>query len=195
MNVDYRVVDPMVRTGKRTVALYVASIVVAGLQPVPASTQEVPESSLSALFPVADVSMVDPLARQAHRPNTATFVGDARFHPSQDADISVGAVAILSATGTVAGDIAGAYLLLGCALEWCEDYVEGSINLIGAAALAVGTPATGAALGGGDFRWALAGSGLGLVAGGLAGGALRDTPGVIVLLGIHATMTTLFALR
>ena len=43
----------MIRRMKRTVTLYIASIVVAWPQPGSAHAQEKPESSLSALFPVA----------------------------------------------------------------------------------------------------------------------------------------------
>lgn len=178
--------------GALIAAMIVMGSVVMGLAG-PASAQELPESSLGALFPVTDPVMVElagggsvdawtrPSPRRA-RPDTL----------AADDDVDVGPVILLSALGTVVGDIGGVILALGCRIN-CENDGDASLALVGGAALAVGTPAGGAILGGGDAMGAFLGSALGLASGLLLAHWNDGHPAALMV--PHVTMTALGALR
>lgn len=188
----------MVLTRKRPVGFYIASIVVVGLQPGSARAQEKPESSLSAMFPVAGHAAVDPGGRQQVRTDPDTFSGDPRLgRQLVDNDADAGRVFVMTVVGTAVGYLGGWYFLTKICWDNCTPGNDNDFYLVAAAASAVGLPALGAQLGGGDGRWALLGSAVGLVGGGLVVNRVAgdDLAAWMLLVGIHVTATTAFALK
>ncbi|MYC99641.1 MAG: hypothetical protein F4X13_10300 [Gammaproteobacteria bacterium] len=176
--------------------LRVAAIIMAGLLSGPASAQEIPESSLNSLFLVGDDIAVDMGGRMGGVTGITALSVDVPPR-TQDVDddpnANAGAVAVLSVLGTVAGDFVGLYVLFGCVRARCDDNRANALMLAGAA-IAVGTPAAAAVLGGGDSYGALIGSGLGLFLGVQVAREAESGQGLLVALGIHAAMTALGAL-
>ena len=193
----------MVRRAKRTVVLYIASIVVAWPQPGSAHAQEKPESSLSALFPVAGHAAVDLGGSQEVRADPATFSGDPRLgRQPVDDDADGGKVFATTALGTAAGYLGFMYTW---GRTWDTKAGDGAAALLGTLGVLsiVGLPAVGADMGGGDGSWALLGSAIGLVGGWFIGlnvvdeavGEASGVAGTVVFFGTHVTVTTLFALK
>ena len=181
------------RVDVKPIALFGVAMVVAVCgSPDVAWAQAIPESSLSALFPVGDPVAVD-LARDGEsaltwrRPSLALVRLDTL---AVDDDVNANAVVALSLLGTVVGDFGAGFLLVQCFLESCDNETEGWLAVAGASALAVGTPAAGAIIGGGDAKGAFVGSAVGLASGWLATG-FDD---LLLLIASQTTMTALGAL-
>ncbi len=201
----------MVRKTKRTVALYIASIVVVWPQPGSAHAQQKPESSLSALFPVAGHASVDPGRLRGVRTDAATLSSDPR--PGRqlvDNDADGGKVFAVTALVAVAADIAAMSIVDDVCVDNCSHGPGIGEAVVIYLATGLGVPPLAAEASGGDGRWALLGSAVGLVGATLIGGKVYDAvndkwsvdnskpgklPSLAVGIGIHATVAALFALK
>lgn len=156
-------------------------VVVCGL-PHAAWAQAIPESSLSALFPLGDTTV-------------NWQVGTDSIPAGTD-----GRVAGLTIAGAVVGDIVALYMLAGA--TWDDGSAGGPDHVLMAFSIpvAVGGPVAGAAIAGGNVRSSFLGSLIGLAGGGLLGaGVLHATQsfgaGAIAFLLPHAVTASIFALR
>lgn len=152
---------------------------------------------MSALFPVAGHAAVDPGRRWGSTRWRGYFSGDARLgRQLVDNDADAGNVVGATVLGTVVGDIGGLYILAETlCLDNCGDNNSAVEGAILAAALAVGLPALAADLSGGNGRWALLGSAVGLVSGAAIGNRVGGYPGFGVFFVTHIAMTATFALK
>lgn len=172
----------MVRTTKHAAALYIASIVGVHLHSGPAHAQEKPESSLSALFPVGDTTVIWQVGTDSVPAATK------------------GRVAGLTMAGAVVGDFAALYMAVASFADGLfgdGDYVA---LLWLAPAVAVGGPVADTAIAGGNVGSSLKGSLIGLAGGLLLGAGVlnatdSDGAGLVALLATHAVTASLFAIR
>lgn len=164
------------RVDVKSVALSgVAMVVVVCGSPDFAGAQAIPESSLSALFPVGDTPVI-------------WRVGTDSIPAGTD-----GKVSGLTIAGAVVGDVA-ALVFLGVGL------LEGNELMLLALPVAAGGPVAGAAIAGGNVRSSFLGSLIGLAGGGLLGlGVDKATnspnAGIITFILTHAVTASRFATR
>ena len=126
---------------KSVVPCCLVLVVLAGGSPGDARAQEIPESSLSALFPVGDTAtiwQVSPDSRMAARKRKVLF---------------------LTRAGAVVGDVAASYMLVA------GFFKHGEVLMILAIPVAVGGPVLGTAIARGNVKSSFTGSLLGMAGG------------------------------
>lgn len=167
---------------KPVALLGVALVVVVCGSPDVAWAQAIPESSLSALFPVGDTPVIWQVGKDSAPAGTD------------------GKVAGLTIAGAVVGDFAALVMLVFATYD--DGAVGGPDHVLMAFSIpvAVGGPVAGAAIAGGNVRSSFRGSLIGLAGGGLLGaGVLHATQsfgaGAIAFLLSHAVTASLFAIR
>ena len=184
----------------RAAAKCSAAMIVLGAFPGVSGAQEIPDSSLSDLFSVADQE-AEWLAGPGFEglpPLVLPSPGHGKA--PADEDPNTGAVIAWTTIGTLAGDLTGLYLYGGCYIEWCESDADVLLNFVGAGVAVVGGAAGGAILGGGNPLKSIIGSvgGVlgGLVLGGLVLGEVAgDEYGLVAFFVMHAGVTAVAALN
>ena len=146
-------------------------MIVVGLLPGAAGAQEIPDSSLSDLFHVADHEAVWLAGAGSGGAPRLVLSLPGHGTPPADEDANAGVVIALTTVGTLAGDLTGIFLAYGCGTSWCDSFAEELFGFLGAGTAAVGGAAGGAILGGGEPVKSLAGS-IGGLLGGIHAGVL-----------------------
>ena len=170
-------------------------MIVAGTLPGAAGAQEIPDSSLNDLFPVAGHEAVRLAGGGSGGLPGLVFSLPGHGTSRADEDPDPGRVIVLTTIGTVAGDVAGLFLAYGCGTSWCDSFGEELLGFFGAATAVVGGAAGGAILAGGDPVKSLVGSIGGILGGVLLGAAAGDGYGFSVFLVVHAGVTAVTALH
>lgn len=177
--------DAARRHGLRSVVpCCLALVVLAGGSPGDARAQEIPESSLGALFPVGDTATIwqaSPDSRMAARKRKVLF---------------------LTRAGAVVGDVAASVMLIwGISDGFSTNpshQKRGAVLTILAIPVAVGGPVLGTAIARGNVRSSFTGSLLGMAGGGLLGTAVGSTNGAlgwVTFLFVHAATASRFAAK
>ena len=183
----------------RAAVLYPAAMIVVSAPLGAAGAQEIPESSLSDLFSVADHEAV--WLAGAGSEGLPRLVSPLPGHgtPPASEDRNAGVVIALTTIGTVAGDLTSLYLFGGCVFSWCDSDEDELLSFVGIGMAVVGGAAGGAILGGGDPAKSILGSvgGIfgGMMVGGVAGGVVGAGAGLAAFLVTHAGVTALAALN